>query len=126
MKEINQDKVPNTLDEAVQMLYDSLDYEDLVRIRGIKPESVHFTFGMTMRNTWSLWEDTPLTRDIKQRFKIFGHGDDMSGIIMRALWLKVVGTPPWLKPEHTLEAEVENYRVHWRKHGVDPETGKKL
>lgn len=129
VKEISQDKVPATLDEAVQMLYDALEPADLAVFRNTEPGNLHHGFGRFLRNHWSLWDDTPVTRDIKQRFGIFGHGDDISAILLHMLWEKVKGrkgTAPWLENEHTVEALVEKFKVHWRKYGVDPATGKKL
>ena len=125
MKEISEDKVPITLDEAVQMLYDALEPADIAEIKKHHPGDVHFDLGMFLRNTWSLWEDTPLTRNVKERFKIFGHGDDISSIILHMLWEKVIGTPPWLG-DHAVEELVEGFKKHWRRQGIDPVTGKEL
>jgi len=125
MKEITEDKVPSTLEEAVQMLYDALEPADIAEIKKHNSGDVHHGFGTFLRNTWSLWESTPLTRNIKERFKIFGHGDDISGIIMHMLWEKVIGRPPWLG-EHAVEELVEGYKTHWRNQGIDPVTGQKL
>src|SRR6185369_16600229 len=96
------------------MLCDALEDDDKAKIKKLEPSAVHSGFGRFIRNTWSLWEDTPLTRDIKTRFKIFGHGDDNSAILLHMLWEKVIGRPPWFTELHTTEALVEEIREHWR------------
>ena len=116
---LNEDFVPSTIDEAINYLFENLSEEDKDFIKCNPNEGCHFTVGMNLRNNWSLWEEnTPIKNDFKKRFNLFGHGDDMSGIILKGLFNKVKGFPL------NLEEEAEKYRQHWLKFGLDPETGK--
>lgn len=117
---LNPDRVPATIDEAVTMLHDGLNEQDREAVLKHPPESVHFTLGMYLRNNWSLWDkDTPMHRDFRERFKLFGHGDDISGMILKSVWAKVHG----LDVAAVQATEAETYRRHWLAHGVNPETG---
>jgi len=119
---LNEDKVPTTINEAVEMLFNALSDSDREDVKKHPPEAVHFTLGMYLRNGWSLWErDMPLNRDFRERFKLFGHGDDVSGMILKSVWAKVCG----LNVEEIQKAEAEHYRQHWQRAGLDPETGER-
>jgi len=120
---LNPDKVPATFDEAVRVLHDSLSATDREVIMECSPADVHHTVGRYVRNNWSLWEDTPLKRDFISRFKLFGHADDISGLLMTSLWAVVCRTPNLAEVQ---AQEVERYRAHWRNYGVNPETGHQL
>jgi hypothetical protein len=92
--EIDQDRIPSNLDEALDMLEASLTPEDIKVIKETPPEEltsrIHFFGGMAMRNDWSLWDkDTPFTK----WFQSIGisHADDMSGIINTSLFRRVRG-----------------------------------
>lgn len=120
MKETNL--IPLTVEGAVDILFDCLEEHDREYILSTgHEEEVHLDFGMHLRNKWSLWrQDTPVSLDFQQRFKLFGHGDDLSGMILSCLWAKVYGVPI------DEEAVAERYRKHWIKSGMNPETGKEI
>jgi len=123
MKPINEDFVPVTLNEAIDYLYSLLETKDIEYIKAENQSGVHFTMGMYLRNNWSLWEqDTPLSKDIRNRFKLFCHGDDVSGLILTGLWAKVNG----LNIDEELNKEADKYKKHWPKYGIDPETGEEI
>jgi len=123
MKPINEDFVPASLNEAIEYLYSILEDKDIKFIKKNTCDGVHFTMGTYLRNNWSLWEtDTPLSKDIKNRFKIFCHGDDVSGLILTGLWAKVNG----LDIETKLNEEADEYKRHWPKYGIEPETGEEI
>ncbi len=120
--QLNEDFVPSTIDEAIDTIVKGLQPDEIDYIKKNTSSSVHFTIGMGLRNDWSLWEqDTPIQRDFKRRFRLFGHGDDLSGIILEGVWAKVRGKDI----EKTLEETAERFRKHWIKTGLNPETGKK-
>lgn len=121
--QLNEDFVPSTIDEAIGAIVSGLQPDDIDYIKESKSGSVHFTTGMGLRNGWSLWEqDTPLQLDFKRRFRLFGHGDDMSGIILEGVWAKVRGE----NVNEVLEKTAERFRKHWIKTGLNPETGEQV
>jgi hypothetical protein len=120
---LNEDFVPATVDEAIKTLVESLNETDKEYIRNHDSSEVHFGFGMNMRNNWSMWEkDTPLSLDFQKRFKLFGHGDDLSGLIIQGVWSTVQGE----NVEEILNETAERFRQHWITFGLDPETGKEV
>lgn len=119
--QFNPDEVPSTVDAAVEALYNSLSAEDRDALRTIAPAQVHHTLGQFIRNSWSMWDrDTPLVRDFCTRFKLFGHGDDVSGMIIASVWAKISGA----NLATVQEEQAANYREHWTRNGVDCLTGK--
>ena len=79
---IDEDKVPSTMEEAVATLIVGFSDADRLAVRALdSPAAMHFGLGMSMRNTWSFWEDTPLRRDCIAKWKI-AHGDDLSGLML--------------------------------------------
>jgi hypothetical protein len=117
---LNLDKVPSNLDDALEMLEKGLDDEDRKFILEHDAAETHFSFGMWLRNNWSLWEkDTVLSQWFRDELKI-GHADDMSGIILGSLWAKIRGE------KFDIQDEIERYHKHWREHGIDPVTQEPL
>jgi hypothetical protein len=117
--EINQDRVPSTIAEAIRMVFESLDARDRQFILSEhSPSVVHHTVGRHIRNEWSLWKKgTPLAVDFQQRFNLFGHPDDISGMIFEAVWAQV-------REEHCdLQQIAEKFRRHWLEQGINPITG---
>jgi len=119
---LNEDQVPATVDEAIEQLFAALTKEDKAQIGGLDSAAVHMTLGMYLRNNWSLWDrTTKLSQDFQTRFKLYGHGDDLSGMILQGLWARVQDR----NVAHVLEQEAEKYRRHWLAHGLNPETGER-
>lgn len=89
---LNPDRIPRNLDEAVELVKESLSESDIKQIKnGLSPIDVHFTFGMNLRNDWSLWDkDNPL---VKGFWEVYGieHADDISGIILDCAWRDILG-----------------------------------
>jgi len=118
---IDEDKVPATFEEAVVMAIAALTENDLDHIKNAGRDSTetHFNVGMYLRNSWSMWDtDTPLNKDFQKRFGLFGHGDDVSGLLWHCIFNRVRG-----QPDDT-DGQVEQFRRHWQKYSVDPATGK--
>jgi len=108
---IDPDSVPNSVATAVEALVVSLEKDDIEYIRSTKGTSGHFTIGMAIRNSWSLWEkETPIVQDAIKTYKI-AHGDDISGLIFAWAWAKVRGE------DFDPLAFVERYHEHWAKTG---------
>lgn len=78
-------------------------------------------FGARMRGKWELHSDSPLKKAVQTEWKLFGHENDLAGLIFAAVWARVRGADV----QAALAEEVESYRVHWRKQGVSPETGER-
>ncbi len=120
MKPLNQDIVPSTINMAVELLYAAMEPDD---IEAIKKQGGfdHFGFGVHLRNSWSIWDpETLLVQDFKTRFGLFGHGDDVSGMISDSLLAKVMGTDM----AAIQAATAERIKKHWIESGIDPITGK--
>jgi len=118
----NEDKVPATVDEAIEQLHTALTKEDKAQIGALDSSAVHMTLGMYLRNNWSLWDrSTRLSQDFQTRFKLYGHSDDLSGMILQGLWAAVREQ----NVAHVLEQAAESYRRHWLAHGLNPETGER-
>ncbi len=111
------DKVPNSLQSAIDTIVDALDEDDRRYVAANDEYSVHMTIGMGLRNCWSLWDkETHLVQWFISEFKI-AHADDISGLILTGVWCKVrsVTFDPY--------AIAKGFHEHWRRFGVDPITG---
>lgn len=109
---LNQDKVPTNLDDALAIIKEGLSAEDTLTIKTPKfsPAMAHFTVGMMLRNEWSLWdENTVLVQWFKQTYGI-QHADDISGIIIDCLEKDIKGLP---RRDKELAKE---YLDHWKKY----------
>ena len=108
---IDQDKIPSTMDEAVDQLIQSFTEDEKDLLRKTSPSHYHFTLGMYLRNNWSFWEDTPLRRDAIKRWKI-AHADDLSGLLFEWVFAK-------LKNESCdPNIMVQRYHNHWKKYNT--------
>lgn len=106
--------IPSTLDEAVDTLVASLSQIDRAYIeatpRAEFGPSIHMSAGMALRNELHLWQkDAPLS--VWFRARGVWHGDDMSAIILDALWCCVH------EVAFDLDAEVAYYTAFWARHG---------
>jgi hypothetical protein len=114
---------PATINEAIDRIVASLEPDEVEYLKG-NSAFVHFTAGMAMRNEWGLWAETsPIKTDFIQRFKLFGHADDMSGIILEGVRAKLLSK----NVDKTLQDTAEGYRKHWKdKCNLNPKTGKTI
>ena len=109
---LNRDRVPKDLDDALSML-DELETKEKDYLRKHGHISSHHSFGMWLRNNWSLWEEeTPLVLWFNGH-QVF-HADDMSGIIMEAFVCKLRGEA------YNMQEQIDRYHAHWRQSGIDP------
>jgi len=113
------DEAPKTFDEACVVLKNSLEPDDISYLKEHGANSVHFTFGMWMRNNWRLWEkDSPLGNYF--RGIGLGHADDMSGCILDFLDDYVN------EREYDINKSIKRYQSYWLKRGVHPLTQEQL
>lgn len=101
---------PATIDDAVTMLRRVLTPEDEAAIKDktSDPCEVHFMVGISLRNYWRLWDrSTPLVKWFWKTYKI-NHADDISGMILDALWRTVRGQDTQHK------ANADRYLAHWK------------
>ena len=78
----------------------------------------HFGVGMSIRNHYGLWGKNALTDYFKNVLGVY-HADDMSGILMEALWYKIHNK------SYDPSVKIEKYRKHWEKAGCNMK-GEKL
>lgn len=98
---------PTTLDEAVGALGELLGDEDRAFMLkgGLSGDEVatelHHSLGRHLRNTWRLWQDSPLAQHLKTVHKV-EHPDDMSHFIvvafckknLRTVWQRIASDEP--------------------------------
>jgi hypothetical protein len=101
---------PQTLDEAVEVLTRDLLPEEIEDIMQHDPAAFHHTVGRKMRNEWKLWqEDSPLALYFASAYHLT-HADDMSGMILGAMFAKVRGE------EFDPMEQAQIYHAHWAKY----------
>lgn len=86
-----EEKIPKTLDEAIDYL--------------LKCGTDVQLPGRVMRNEWGLWEGSDLAQWFYKR-EIY-HADDMSGIIVDSYQKVLVDEPI------DLEEQIKHYHAHW-------------
>lgn len=119
----DEDKVPATVDEAIDMLVATMTVEEKDDFVGVDGAKIHHGFGTHVRNTWSFWEQgTPLQQDFINRFGLFGHADDMSAIIIASAQVKIAGGDVALEQKRL----VERFKHHWTMMGLNPLTGERV
>lgn len=111
---LDPDKVPSTVEAAVQGVVDALDENEKTVIRSfadLSSATCHHGTGRFVRNNWSLWEpDSPLKRDAVEKYGI-AHADDISGLIFEWAFARVRGE------EFDPVAYCERFHEHWRRYG---------
>ena len=109
-------KIPETLEEAVEMIkaWDGVD--EWVELDAVDTAIgiVHHGSGRRIRNAWGLWTGSKLAEQLYERFGLT-HADDMSGLILHCAWRELNGLP-W-----EAEAKVAEYDKFWAEHGGKPE-----
>lgn len=91
---MNIDK-PATIPQAVSALRVLLPADQLAVIKRSSADELirfHFNIGQYIRNLWVYRDGSPLTRKITELGGIVGAGDEVSRLIMEALWHDLKGT----------------------------------
>lgn len=71
-----------------------------------------FFTGMGIRNYYGLWHDNGLTRYFNNVLGVY-HADDMSGVLLEALWYRVHNKPYDPTPL------IKRYHEHWKRSGCN-------
>lgn len=111
MKPLNPDIVPSTIKQAVDILFDMLEPDDIKYINGREdPHAIsHFSLGRFLRNNWGMWEtESPLKNDAIQTYKI-AHADDISGLILSWVFALAKGE------QFDYNEHCKVYHKHWAK-----------
>ena len=118
---INEHKVPATLQSAVDLIIEGLDPEEITYIKTEdSATSQHFGVGRWLRNNWDLWdEEMPLQVWFRTNLGL-GHADDISSIILDAVWCRIRGET------YDLDSQVMQYKIHWLNEGIDPKTQERI
>lgn len=108
---IDQDKVPSTPSEALQMFISALTDEEKRALKDIDENQIaifHHTWGQDIRENWSMWEPETI---LWNSFKSMGitHADDMSKIILVSAYRTLHGNPIKLKEQ------INKYQDYWQK-----------
>jgi len=106
---LNQDKVPVNLEEALVLLKEALSDAEKEEIKKMLSTQLHFSLGMYLRNEWSLWDkDSILCMWFLTTYGV-NHADDVSGIILECLINDLNGEP---RRDKIL---AEKFIRHWKK-----------
>jgi len=102
--------IPRNLDECFSELQKVVKTEDLEAFKNKEEDdavaSVHFSWGMWIRNNWGLRAKSRLAN----YFNDMGvyNPDDMSGIILGAFWCHLNGK------QFKLQERIKNYQEYWQ------------
>lgn len=109
---------PTTFEEAIQWTWKFMNDEGKRTFLELGPARCHTGLGMHIRNTLNMWKTgtdrTVLMRHMYDRFRV-QHPDDVSGMIMNALYALRTMQP------YDPEAHAKKCREHWRRHGINPD-----
>jgi hypothetical protein len=107
MSIIDPDRVPATLDEALEIILSRMPEQDRLYLEACEKDSSPRFLGMLLRNDWSLWEkDMPLVKWFNERG--ITHADDVSAIILTSIWRRVRGVDLV-----DLEGQIKSYQDYW-------------
>jgi len=113
---------PKTIEEAIEMLYNGMTADEIERAKNYSPANYHHSLGTQLRNNWNFWGESELKQDFINRFELFGHGDDLSGVILDGLFAKCQGRDVGAAIKKT----IDSYKRHWLKSGLNPKTGEQI
>jgi hypothetical protein len=109
---LDEDRVPVDLDEAVKMIVEALQPDEVKNIQEAHEDRIrartHHSIGQYIRNGWSLWQrDTPLSLWFAKHG--ITHGDDKWGIIITSVIRQIRGVP------RDLSGQIACYHEHWQR-----------
>ena len=91
--------------EVIQQIQDSTNSDDMY--------GFHFGLGMGVRNHYGLWDsESPLHKWFHKNLGVV-HADDMSGIILEALWHRAKNL------QYDPSERIMEYTEHWAKYGLN-------
>lgn len=101
-----------TVEKVVNDFCKFLTEEEKIFIQNNDYNSVHHSFGRSLRNDLNLWSnDNPVKLDAINNYGI-AHADDISGLISAWIWAKV-RNEDFNQLEHC-----KKYHDHWKKFGT--------
>lgn len=110
---LNLDKVPSNLEEAVSLLKDALDDKEKIVFKKLSVDKIHMSVGQYIRNEWSLWEkDTIIIQWFKTNYNI-DHADDVSSIIIECVLADLNNRPR--KDRELAKRYIEHWEAHKKK-----------
>lgn len=118
MRKLLNEIQPVSLQDAINFIVQNLEDGEREYVIMNGAESLHFSAGMAIRNSW-IHGDTLFAQHMASQFLI-SHPDDMSGLILAGVTAAVCKEPydPYVL--------AEEYRQFWKAAGIDPVTGTKL
>lgn len=120
-------EIPKTIEQAINSIYIGLSPSEIEELKRVDPKSLHHSMGRYYRNNWNLWHDSPLKTNFIERFGLFGHGDDISGVILAGLGETLTAGNAYADSvKKVIDIEIERYKRHWERNGIDPKTGKEM
>lgn len=110
---LNPDKVPSNLEEAVSLLKDALDEKEKSVIINLSVAKLHMSVGQHIRNEWSLWnKENVITQWFKKKYGV-DHADDVSAIIIECVIADLLGRPR--EDKKLAEEFIEHWEAHKKK-----------
>lgn len=93
---MTQHKKPHTIPDALRILKALLPSEQLGTLQRSSHDDLvrfHFNLGSYIRNLWVHRDGSPLTRRIRGAGGRVAEGDDVSNLVLEALWYDLNGRP---------------------------------
>lgn len=110
---LNPDKVPTNLEEAVTLLQEAFDDKEKSVMKLMTSTKLHLSVGQYIRNEWSLWNtDNILTRWFVKEYGV-SHADDVSAIILECLVADLKGVPR--RDKELAKEFIEHWEAHKKK-----------
>lgn len=100
--------MPKTLNECFAQLNAELDPKDVTKIKEGSETDLgpyHRALGMWIRNSWGLWEHSPLAQSLADAGA--QHPDDMSAVIIHSYWRHLNGLPL------DVDKQLAKYNAYW-------------
>lgn len=99
---------PENLQDILDYLHKYTPQADKEMLINTESSIFHFTTGMSMRNSWGLWDKDSKIHKWFNSLDIF-HPDDMSGIIIESFKRELCNQTI------DLDAQVKSYKEYWKK-----------
>lgn len=110
---LNQDIVPSNLEEAIDILKQSLNPVETSTVKQMTRAGLHMSVGQHIRNAWSLWDkNTILTRWFYKNYGV-DHADDISAIIIESMVSDLNNIPR--RDKELAQEFIEHWGLHNKK-----------
>lgn len=97
-----------TISNIIHDITEEKDFYEVVRDTEEKRviSMTHSNYGQYIRNSYSLWEDSALTKEMRDMG--FTHADDMSSTLIKCAIRDIKGEP------REIEKEIQHYKEFWK------------